>query len=531
MDLFGWRITKSQQERQQPSVVPPAPDDGALVVVSNNANPLGNYYGTAVDLDGAVRTDTDLIRRYREIAQYAPCDMAIEDIVNDAIVDDDNSQQVTIILDDLPYKENVKEIFRQEFDRVLRVLEFADKGHDIFRQWYIDGRIAFQIILDPQQPEAGIKELRYIDPRKIRKIKDITKERDPMTGTEVVTNIDEYFLYNDDGFGTTTKQGVRMSVDSILFVTSGLVDWTNNLVVSHLQKAIRPANQLKMMEDAMCIYRISRAPERRIFYIDVNNIPKNRAEQYITDMMNKFRNKIIYDVKTGEVRDQKAHLSMMEDIWIPRRGDGRTTEITTLPGGQNLNQIEDVQFFENRLYQAMNVPLGRLKPDQSFSIGRTDTVSREEIKFDKFIRRLRKRFSKLFRDALRIQLISRNVISPDEWEQIEEFIRFKYQKDNYFSEAKQTEIQNSRWALVQIIDPYINKFVSYNWVRKNVLQLSEADIEEMEAEMANDVELQVIHAQREGMIALAQQQPVLELQAQQDMELQKQQAKSRGAKK
>jgi len=530
MDFFGWKLTKNQQKAQQASVVPPPADDGALVVVSNNGNPLGNYYGVAVDLDGAVRTDTDLIRRYREIAQYAPCDMAIEDIVNDAIVDDPVAgHNVSIILDELPYKDNIKEIFRQEFDRILKILEFRDKGHDIFRQWYIDGRISYQIIIDPQAPDAGIQELRYIDPRKIKKIKDITKERDPMTGAEVVTNIDEYFLYNDDGFGTTTKQGIRMSIDSVLYITSGLVDWTNNLVVSHLQKAIRPANQLKMMEDAMCIYRISRAPERRIFYIDVNNIPKNRAEQYITDMMNKFRNRIVYDVKTGEVRDQKAHLSMMEDIWIPRRGDGRTTEITTLPGGQNLNQIEDVQFFENRLYQAMNVPLGRLKPDQSFSIGRTDTVSREEVKFDKFIGRLRNRFGKLFRDALRIQLIALNVISPDDWEQIKDYIRFDFQRDNFYAELKMAEINNSRFSLLQLIDQngFVGKYVSYRWVKKNILQQTEDEITEMEGEMDADLELEMRHAEHAGEVELAHQEPMLALQGQIDMQM----AKAKGAKK
>lgn len=511
MDVFGWKIMRKQAQAAQQSVVPPPADDGAMIVVSNS-NPMVGQYGIAVDLDGSIKTDLDLIKRYREIAQYAPCDMAIEDIVNDAIVDDPNTKQVSIILDELPFKDNIKEIFRQEFDRILKLYEFEEKGHDIFRQWYIDGRIAFQIILDPQNPEVGIQELRYIDPRKIRKVKDIKKERDPLTGTEVVVSMDEYFLYNDAGFNETSKIGVRLPVDTVVFVTSGLVDSTNNLIISHLQKAIRPVNQLKMMEDALVIYRISRAPERRVFYIDVNNIPKHRAEQYVTDMMNKFRNKVVYDVKTGEVKDQKLHLSMMEDIWIPRRGD-KTTTVDVLPGGQNLNQIEDVQFFENKLFQAMNVPLGRLKPDQSFSIGRSDTVSREEIKFNKFIGRLRKRFAKIFRDALRIQLIAKKVISPDDWDQINDFVRFDFQKDNFFSEMKSSEIINQRLATLQAADPFVGKYFSYNWVKKNILQQSEDDIAEMEKEMQVDLEMQVAYAEHEGQMEIARQMPMIQVQA------------------
>lgn len=513
MDIFGWKIIRKQdQQGLQNSIVPPAPDDGSTIITSNV--PIAAHYGIAIDLDGAIKTDMDLIRRYREVAQYADCDSAIEDIVNEAIVDDPNTKQVSIILDEAPLNDKIKEIIRMEFDKILKLYKFEEKGHDIFRQWYIDGRIAYQIILDPQQPEAGIQELRYIDPRKIRKIKALTKEKDPLSGMEVVTNVEEYFLYNDAGFNESTTKGVKLPADTVVYVTSGMVDSTNNLVLSHLHKAIKPVNQLKMMEDALVIYRISRAPERRIFYIDVGNLPKGRSEQFVNDMMNKFRNKVTYDAKTGETKDSRNHLSMMEDLWIPRRDGNKTTEIDTLPGGENLNQIEDVQYFQGKLFQAMNVPQGRLKPDEGFSLGRSDTVSREEIKFNKFIGRLRKKFANLFKDALRIQLIAVNVIRPEDWEQIEEFVRFDFQKDNYFSEMKSAEIINNRLAVLQLADAYVGKYFSYNWVKKNILQQSEDEIEEMAKEMAEDLQMQVAYAEHEGEMDLARQEPMMAVQQQ-----------------
>ncbi len=528
MDVFGFQISrkKAPQGQAQRSVVAPPTDDGSTIVNSN-----ASYYGGfAIDLEGSIKTDIDLIRRYRESAQYPECDSAIEDIVDEAIVDDPNQKQVSIILDELKMPDNIKEIFRQEFDKVLKLYRFEEKGHDIFRQWYVDGRISYQVIIDPEHPELGIQELRFIDPRKIRKIKNVQKDRDPMTGVEITVAVEEYYLYNDAGFNDNTTQGVKLPVDSVVYVTSGLLDSNTNLVLSHLHKAIKPVNQLKMMEDAIVIYRISRAPERRIFYIDVGNLPKQRAEQYVTDIMNKFRNKVVYDVKTGEVKDNKQHLSLMEDFWMPRRDGGKGTEIKTLDGAQNLSQIEDVIYFENKLYKSLNVPLGRMRPDQGFSLGKTDTISREEIKFNKFVGRLRKRFAKLFRDALRVQLVALSIIRPEEWEEIAEFIRFDYQKDNYFTELKQSEILNSRLALLEIADQYVGKYFSGMWVKKNILQQSEDEIEEMDKEMQFDLQMQVAYAEHEGEMELARAEPTMVLQAQHTQQAAKAKAKP-GVKK
>lgn len=479
--LFGFTIKKKRPQEVQ-SVITPTPEDGSTIV--NNA---AAYYGLVVDLEGVIKNENDLIRRYRESAQYCDCDSAIAEIVNEAIVAETTEPPVSIDLGNTKLTDSIKKKIDEEFDNILRLLKFDTKGHDYFRQWYIDGRLYFHIILSENQKE-GIYELRFVDPRKIRKIKKINKEKNEK-GIEVVKSIEEYYLYNDKGITEQTTQGVKLSPDSIICVTSGLQDANTNMTMSHLHKAIKPVNQLKMMEDALVIYRISRAPERRVFYIDVGNLPKARAEQYVNDIMNKFRNKMVYDAVTGEVKDNRQHLSMMEDFWMPRREGGKGTEITTLPSGQTLGQIEDIQYFQKKLYQSLNVPISRLDNATPFNIGRSSEITREEIKFNKFINRLRSRFSTLFKEALRVQLIVKGIIRPDEWDNIEYDIRFDYQEDNNFAELKEAELINNRIATLQNLDNYVGKYYSVDWVRRKVLMQTDDEIKEIDAQIQKEVEI------------------------------------------
>lgn len=509
-EILGFEIKRKKPQSQpqnQLTVVTPLPDDGATVV--NNA---AAYYGLVIDLEGVVKNENDLLRRYREVSQYPDCDTAIEDIVNEAIVGDPNQKPVTIILDDLQAPDNIKEIIRGEFTYILKLLKFEEQGHDVFKQWYIDGRKFYHIILDQTNPALGIQKLEPIDPRKIRKIRNIKKQKNA-EGVEVIVDIDEYYLYNDKGLTEQTSQGVKLSVDSVVYATSGLIDSNTNIVLSWLHKAIKPVNQLKMMEDALVIYRISRAPERRIFYIDVGNLPKLKAEQYVNDMMVKFRNKIVYDASTGEIKDNRQHLSLMEDFWMPRREGGKGTEITTLGGGQNLGQIEDIQYFQTKLYQALNVPLSRLQPQSNFSLGRASEITREEIKFNKFIERLRKKFAHLFRETLKVQLISKGIIRPEEWDAINDLIRFDYQRDNYFDELKNAEIYNSRIAMLGVIDPFVGRYFSSLWVRKEILQQTEEDMENMNREMELDRQIQLEFAAHQGEVEATKMQPSMDQQA------------------
>lgn len=482
MSIFGFEIKRKKPRQESPSVITPTPDDGATIV--NNA---AAHYGLVVDLEGIIKNENDLIRRYRESAQYADCDAAIEEITNEAIVADSAESMVELDLQKTEVSESIKNKMNEEFEKILRLLKFDEKGHDLFRQWYVDGRLYFQVIPSENQKD-GIYELRYVDPRKIRKIKKINKEKTP-TGVEVVKSIEEYYLYNDRGITEQTTQGTKLSVDSIIHVTSGMQDANTNMTIGHLHKAIKPVNQLKMMEDALVIYRISRAPERRIFYIDVGNLPKARAEQYVNDIMNKFRNKMVYDASTGEVKDNRQHLSMMEDFWMPRREGGKGTEITTLPGGQTLGQIEDVQFFQKKLYQALNVPISRLDNTTQFNIGRSTEITREELKFNKFINRLRVRFSTLFKEALRVQLIIKGIIRPDEWDDIAYDVRFDYKEDNNFTELKEAELINNRVATLQNLDPFVGKYYSVDWIRRNVLMQTDEDIKEIEKQIQAEQEL------------------------------------------
>jgi hypothetical protein len=499
-ELFGFEL-KRKKEKDLPSVVAPSPDDGSTVTTSVNA---GAYYSLVVDMEGIVKNENDLIRRYREVAQYPDCDTAIDDIVNEAIIVEEDSEAVKIIADNLKVSEGIKKKIRDEFDEVLSLLKFSEKGHDLFRTWYIDGRMYFHILLDEKNPKAGIVELRQIDPRKIRRIKHVKKEKN-QKGIEVVVGIDEYYVYNDKGLTESTSQGIKLTLDSVLYCGSGMVDLNTGMMLSHLHKAIKPVNQLKMIEDAVVIYRISRAPERRIFYVDVGNLPKVKAEQYVNDLMNRYRNKIVYDANTGEVRDDRKHLSMLEDFWMPRREGGKGTEITTLPGGQNLGDIQDIQYFQTKLYQALNVPTSRLQSDTGFTLGRSSEISRDELKFTKYIARLRKRFTGMFNDALKVQLVSKGVIREDEWEDIKKDLRYDFMKDNAFSELKDTEILNGRIQALQAIEPYIGKYYSVDWVRKHVLRMSEDQIKEIDSQIKREGDIQMDNAQAQGRNAGAQQ--------------------------
>lgn len=502
MQLFGFEI-KRKQGQELPSVVPPSPIETGSTVVNTGVN-AGGYYGMVMDLEGTIKNENDLIRRYREVSQYSDCDGAIEDIVNEAIVADEDKRSVELELDELKVSASIKTKIKEEFDNILRILKFDERAHEIFRTWYIDGRLYYQILIDENNIKQGIVELRYIDPRKIRRIKNIKKERSAQ-GVDVVKEIEEYYLYNDKGITEQTTQGVKLALDSVVYAPSGYVDQNTGMMMSYLHKAIKPVNQLKMIEDSLVIYRISRAPERRIFYIDVGNLPKLKAEQYVSDIMNKFRNKIVYDATTGETRDDRRHLSMMEDFWMPRREGGKGTEITTLPGGQNLGEIQDIEYFQQKLYHALNVPISRLQPQQGFSIGRSQEISRDEVKFNKFIVRLRKKFSVMFSNALRVQLIAKGIIRADEWDNIRPFLKYDYLEDNHFSELKDSEILMQRIQSLQALDPYVGKYYSQTWVRKNILRLDEDEIEQIEKEIADEQELQLGQAEKAGMLDGAQQ--------------------------
>tara|TARA_B110000977_G_C11090704_1_gene496768 strand:+ start:5951 stop:7534 length:1584 start_codon:yes stop_codon:yes gene_type:complete len=498
MQIFGFEINRKKTEPDLPSVVTPSLGDGSTVV--NTGVNAGGYYGMVMDLEGVIKNENDLIRRYREVAAYSDCDSAIEDIVNEAIIAHEEDQSVEIVLDDVKASPNVKKKISEEFDEILRILKFEDRGHELFRTWYIDGRMYFNILIDQNRINDGIAELRYIDPRKIRKIKNIKKEKNAK-GVEVVKSIEEYYLYNDKGITEQTTQGIKLSLDSVIFVPSGTTDANTGMMMSYLHKAIKPVNQLKMIEDSLVIYRISRAPERRIFYIDVGNLPKLKAEQYVNDIMNKFRNKIVYDATTGETRDDRKHLSMMEDFWMPRREGGKGTEITTLPGGQNLGEIQDIEYFQQKLYHALNVPISRLQPQQGFSIGRSTEISRDEVKFNKFIVRLRKKFTVLFKEALRVQLIAKKIITPEEWDVLSTFMRFNFLEDNHFSELKDGEILQQRLQMLQQAENYIGKYYSIEWARKNILKQSAEDIELIKKQIEDEQKDHFQNAEFDGTIA------------------------------
>lgn len=488
--LFGFTIARNKDEETksvEQSFTPPANDDGALTITS------AAYYGTYVDLDGTAKNDVELISRYREMAMQPEIESAIDDIIGEAICQDDDGKIIKIILDDLKQPDKIKNAIRTEFNTVLRLLNYNNMAQDIFRRYYVDGRMFYHIIIDRTKPMEGIKELRYIDPRKLRKIREVKKQKDERTGVEMMDLINEYYIFNDkvttgssQNFGPV---GVRITVDSIISVVSGLMDSRRAMVLSYLHKAIKPLNQLRMIEDATVIYRISRAPERRIFYIDVGNLPKLKAEQYLRDIMVKYKNKLVYDASTGEVRDDRKHLSMLEDFWLPRREGGKGTEITTLPGGQNLGELEDVKYFEKKLYKALNVPVSRLNPETSgFSLGRSNEITRDELKFAKFVDRLRNKFSDMFDQAMRIQCVLKGICTNEEWDEFKENIHYDFIRDNNFSELKEAELMTNRLTLLQSVDPYTGRYFSQSWIQRNVLRLSDDEIKSMEGEIADEKE-------------------------------------------
>lgn len=481
--LFGFEISRKKEEAKQEqnkTFALPQNEDGAVVIQS------GAYYGTYVDLDGVVRNEIELITRYREMSMQPEIEGAIDDIVNEAIVVEDSGKSVEINLDDLQQADNIKKKIKAEFDYILKLLNFGNMGHDIFRRWYIDGRLFYHLIINDKRPQDGIQELRYVDPRRIRKVREIQKMKD-QTGMEVIKQVKEYFLYNERGvIGAHSNLGTKIAVDAIVNVNSGLMDAKRTMVLSYLHKAIKPLNQLRMVEDATVIYRLSRAPERRVFYIDVGNMPTIKAEQYLKDVMTKYRNKLVYDSSTGEIKDDRKHLSMLEDFWLPRREGGKGTEITTLPGGMNLGELEDVKYFEKKLYKALGVPTSRLEQSQGFSLGRSTEITRDELKFNKFVSRLRNKFSTLFDDCLRVQLVLKKVCTEEEWESFKEDIWYDFLKDNNFDELKDAELMTNRLTLLQAVDPYVGRYYSREWVRKNVLQMSDEDIEEIDQQMADE---------------------------------------------
>ena len=484
MELFGFEIKRADQKEkdQLQAIVPQTHEDGATEVSTNAAGVYGGTYGTYVDIEGRAKDEADLVTKYREMALQPECDFAIEDIINDAIIMDDNVYPVELVLDETDLPNRVKKLVREEFDRILYTLDFGNKGYEIFRRWYVDGRLYYQIVIDEKSVRDGIKELRYIDPRKIKKIRKQNKKKDPKSGATLYGKVEEFYYYNPKGMVNQDK-GVRIAKDSICHVTSGLIDPMNKLTLGHLHKAIKPMNQLRMLEDATVIYRLSRAPERRIFYIDVGNLPKAKAEQYLRDMMVKHKNKLVYDANTGEVRDDRRHMTMLEDFWLPRREGGRGTEITTLPGGQNLGELDDVLYFQKKLYKALNVPVSRLEAEVNFNIGRSTEISRDELKFQKFINRIRNKFAVLFDNLLEVQLVLRGIMTKAEWEQARNSITYNFVNDNHFEELKESEIMAERLRILGEVDPLVGKYFSLAWVRKNVLRMTEEEIDVMQREI------------------------------------------------
>ena len=485
-ELFGFRIERPKKdEGSEPSFTSPTPDDGTIEVAG------GGFFGQILDTDGRQKSDLDLIRRYRDIAQQAECDTAVEDIVNEGIVSNESDQAVQITLDRLPYPEKIKRKIRTEFSEVLRLLHFEQKGHDIFRRWYVDGRIYYHKIIDKKNTRKGITELRWVDPSKIKKVREVDKRPDPKTGIEMVRKFEDYYIYNDKGNANNigvgeAGQGLKIAADAISYVPSGLIDGNSGRVLSYLHKAIKPVNQLRMIEDALVIYRISRAPERRIFYIDVGNLPKIKAEQYLKDVMNRYRNKLVYDATTGEIRDDRNHMSMLEDFWLPRREGGRGTEITTLPGGSNLGEIDDITYFQRKLYRSLNVPISRLEAEQAFSLGRATEITRDELKFTKFVQRIRKKFVPLFTDILKTQLLLKGVIAPDDWADMQEHIQYDFLQDGHFAELKDAELLNDRIQTLDSIQSYIGTFFSKEYVLKKVLRMNDAEIDEMNSQIRKE---------------------------------------------
>ena len=485
LTLFGFQITKAKKRSDEklPSIVPPRDDEGGSYATAS-----GSHYGQYLNLDGDDSKDNyTLIMKYRGNAMHPEVDAAIEDIVNEAITGSELKQTLELNLDEVEVPDRIKKAIKEEFDNIYGMLNFKELGHDIFRRWYIDGRLYHHLVLDENNPKDGIQEIRPIDAAKMRKVKKVKYKKDPVTGAKLVENTEEFFIFQEKPGQSTS--GVKMTTDSVSYVTSGLLTEDRKKIISHMHKALKPINQLRMMEDALVIYRLARAPERRMFYIDVGNMPRGKAEQYMKDIMAKYRNKLVYDAKTGEIRDDRKHQSLLEDFWLPRREGGRGTEITTLPGGENLGQIEDIIYFQKRMYRSLNVPMSRLDTEavQGF-LGRSNEVSRDELKFQKFIERLRMRFSHLFYGILKKQLILKGIITEEDWNDWKNDLTVDYIKDNHFAELRDAEMLRERLQSMDMISQYVGEYFSKEWVQKNVLMLDDETIETIEKQMAGEQE-------------------------------------------
>ena len=509
MELFGFQITKERKESTEKSFVPPQ-DEGSI----DNARG-GGHFGTYLDMDAAVKSDAELIKKYRDISLHPDVDLAIQDIADEAIANLDDEAPVKLNLEKTNFSEAVQKRINEEFTRILDILQFSIKAQDYFRRWYIDGKIFFHKVIDTEKPGDGLKDIRYIDPRKIKKVREVIRKKDPKSGIELVVETKEYFIYNDQGIWATrvtphiATQAIKIQKDAIAYCSSGIADPDNALVLSNLHKAIKAANQLRMMENALVIYRLARAPERRVFYVDVGNLPKLKAEQYMKDVMNRYRNKLVYDANTGELRDDKKFMSMLEDIWLPRTASGRTTEITTLPGGENLGQITDVEFFQKKLYQALNVPWSRFS-DQSggLNFGKASEISRDELKFTKFVNKLRKRFGLLFLDLLKTQLLLKKVIVEKDWTDNRERILFDFATDAYYEETKSQEMIRSRLEILLQANDFVGVYYSKKWVMKNILQMNENEIKDMDKEMQKETEEGVVVPKIQDVLSSAELPPM-----------------------
>ncbi len=480
-DLFGFSITRKKQEQDpKQNFTTPQADDGTTTVAA------GGYFGSYLDMEGTAKNEADLVRRYREISLHPECDQAIEDICNEAIVSSEEKESVRVTLENIPFGDEVKRRIDEEFLNVLSLMNFSTKGFEIFKRWYVDGRIFYQKVIDRENPKNGLTELRYIDPRKIKKVRELKKMRSTVD-LSLTNDYEEYFMFNEKGVaGSTSGSGVRIAADTIAFCSSGMVDQNKNMILSYLHKAIKPVNQLRMIEDAVVIYRIARAPERRIFKIDVGNLPKQKAEQYLRDVMARYRNKLVYDANTGEIRDDRSYMNMLEDYWLPTREGGRGTDITTLPGGQNLGEMADIEYFQRKLYRSLNVPVSRLEPATGFSMGRSTEITRDELKFTKFVQRLRKKFTELFNDFLKTQLVLKGVISIEDWPVIQSNIQYDFLQDGHFAELKESEMLKERVALADGLEKYVGKYFSQEYIRKFVFKQSEKEIKDLDRQISKE---------------------------------------------
>ena len=484
MNIFGFNISREKPPETEKSFVAPS-DEGGIESIR-----AGGHYGTYLDLEGVAKNEAELIKRYRDISMMADVDTAIQDIIDDAIANQSDEDPVTLITDNLKVSDSVKKQIRDEFENITEMLDFKNRSHDYFRRWYVDGRLYFHKVIDTANPKKGIRDIRYIDPRKITKVKEVHKEKNEQ-GVQFVKNIEEFYLFNDKGLASrpgqykaeTNDSALKITKDAITHVPSGLVDQDKNSSLSYLHKAIRPANQLRMMENAVVIYRITRAPERRIFYVDVGNLPTNKAEQYLKDIMDRYRNKLVYDANTGEVRDDKKFMSMLEDFWLPRREGSSGTSIDTLPAGQNLGQIEDVIYFQKKLYQSLNIPVSRLEQQGGLNFGRSAEINRDELKFSKFVSRLRRKFGVMFDDLLNTQLILKNIITEEDWKNIKDDLMYDFAQDAYYTESKNQELLRSRVEVLNGMSSYIGTLFSKAYVQKKVLMLTDEEIETIETDL------------------------------------------------